>query len=56
MTRMLIFQELHDSSMCFTSIIPKTSHYTIHKSVGSGTQLTFPITMGNNTIFLFQKV
>ena len=26
------------------------------QSVLSGTQLTLPITMGNNTIFLFQKV
>ena len=26
------------------------------QSVFSGTQLTLPITMGNNTIFLFQKV
>ena len=26
------------------------------QSVVSGTQLTLPITMGNNTIFLFQKV
>ena len=26
------------------------------QSVFSGTQLTLPSTMGNNTIFLFQKV
>ena len=26
------------------------------QSVGLGTQLTLPNTMGNNTIFLFQKV
>ena len=26
------------------------------QSVGLGTQLTFPKCMGNNTIFLFQKV
>ena len=28
---MLIFWEMHDSSMSFTSIIPKISHHTIHK-------------------------
>ena len=28
---MLIFSEKRDSSMSFTSILPKTSHHTIHK-------------------------
>ena len=56
MKRMLIFWEMRDSSMSFTPIIPKTSHHTTHKSVFSGTQLTLPKSMGNNTIFLFQKV
>ena len=31
MKRVLIFWEMRDSSMSFTSIIPKTSHHTIHK-------------------------
>ena len=31
MKRMLIFWEMHDSSMSFTPIIPKPSHHTIHK-------------------------
>ena len=31
MKRVLIFWEMRDSSMGFTSIIPKTSHHTIHK-------------------------
>ena len=31
MKRMLIFWEIRDSSMSFTSIIPKTSHHTIHR-------------------------
>ena len=31
MKHMLIFWEMHDSSMSFASIIPKTSHHTIHK-------------------------
>ena len=31
MTRMLIFEELRDSSMSFTPIILKPSHHTIHK-------------------------
>ena len=31
MKRMLIFWEMRDSSMSFMSIIPKTSHHTIHK-------------------------
>ena len=31
MKRMLIFWEMHDSSMSFTPIIPKTSHHTIQK-------------------------
>ena len=56
MKRMLIFWEMCDSSMSFTPILPKTSHHTIHKSVVLGTQLTLRKSMGNNTIFLFQKV
>ena len=28
---MLIFWEMHDSSMSFTPILPKTSHHTTHK-------------------------
>ena len=41
--------EFHvNSSQNFT---PYNSH-----SVGLGTQLTLPKSMGNNTIFLFQKV
>ena len=31
MKRMLIFWEMHDSSMSFMPILPKTSHHTIHK-------------------------
>ena len=42
MKRVLIFWEMRDSSMSFTSIIPKTSHHTIHK-----VYLTLPNTMGN---------
>ena len=45
---------MHDSSMSFTPILPKPSHHT--QSVCLGTQLTLPKSMGNNTIFLFQKV
>ena len=56
MRSMLTFWEMHDSSMSFTPIIPKPSHHTIHNVHGSGTQLTLPKNMGNNTIFLFQKV
>ena len=56
MKRVLIFWEMRDSSMSFTSIFPKLSHHTIHQVYGLGTQLTLPNTMGNNTIFLFQKV
>ena len=48
--------EMRDSSMSFTPILPKPSHHTIHKVYGLGTQLTLPKSMGNNTIFLFQKV
>ena len=33
MKRVLIFWELHDSSMSFTSIIPNTSHHKIHKYI-----------------------
>ena len=54
MKRMLIFWEMRDSSMSFMSILPKTSQHS--QSVGLGTQLTLPKSMGNNTIFLFQKV
>ena len=53
---MLIFWEMRDSSMSFTPILPKTSQHTIHKVYVLGTQLTLPKSMGNNTIFLFQKV
>ena len=56
MKRMLIFLEMCDSSMHFTPILPKTSQHTIHKVYLLGTQLTLPKNMGNNTIFLFQKV
>ena len=56
MKRMLIFWEMRDSSMSFTPILPKTSHHTIHKVYLLGTQLTLPKSMGNNTIFLLQKV
>ena len=31
MKHMLIFWEMHDSSMSFTPILPKTSQHTIHK-------------------------
>ena len=31
MKRMLIFWEMHDSSMSFMSILPKPSHHSIHK-------------------------
>ena len=56
MKRMLTFWEMRDNSMSFTPIIPKPSHHTIHKVYWLGTQLTLPKSMGNNTIFLFQKV
>ena len=56
MKRMLIFLEMCDSSMSFMPILPKTSQHTIHKILCLGTQLTLPKSMGNNTIFLFQKV
>ena len=56
MKHMLIFWEMRDSSMSFTPILPKTSQHTIHKVYRLGTQLTLPKSMGNNTIFLFQKV
>ena len=55
MKRMLIFWEMRDSSMSFTPNLPKPSHHTIHKVQFSGTQLTLPHTMGNNTIFLIPK-
>ena len=56
MKHMLTFWEMRDSSMSFMPILPKPSHHTIHISVFLGTQLTLPKSMGNNTIFLFQKV
>ena len=34
MKRMLTFWEMHDSSMRFSPILPKTSHHTIHKVKG----------------------
>ena len=55
MKRMLIFWEMHDISMSFTPILPKTSQHTIH-IVCLGTQLTLPKSMGNNMIFVSQKV
>ena len=55
MKHMLIFWEMRDSSMSFMPIILKPSHHTIHK-VYFQEQLTLPKSMGNNTIFLFQKV
>ena len=48
-------REVHDSSMSFKPILPKFTPYNLH-SVGLGTQLTLPKSMGSNTIFLFQKV
>ena len=51
-----LFWEIRDSSMSFMPILPKPSHPTIHKVYCLGTQLTLPKSMGNNTIFLFQKV
>ena len=56
MKRMLTFWEMCDSSMSFMPILPKTSHHTIHKVYFLGTQLTLPKSMGNNMIFLFQKM
>ena len=56
MKHMLIFWEMRDSSMSFTPILPKTSQIYNSQSVVLGTQLTLPKSMGNNTIFLFQKV
>ena len=56
MKRMLIFWEMCDSSLSFTSIIPKNFTPYNSQSVLFGTQLTLPNTMGNSTIFLFQKV
>ena len=37
MKRMLIFWEMQDSSMSFTSILPNPSHHTIHKVNGRNT-------------------
>ena len=56
MKRMLIFWEMRDSSMSFMPILPKPSHHTTHKVYGVGTQLTLPHTVGNSTVFPFQKV
>ena len=56
MKRMLIFWEMRDSSKSFMPFLPKPSHHTIPKVYLLGTQLTLPKSMGNNTIFLFQKV
>ena len=56
MKGMLIFLEMRDSSMSFATSLPKTSQHTIHKVSCLGTQLTLPKSMGNNMIFLFQKV
>ena len=56
MKRMLIFWEMRDSSMSFMPILPKNFTPYNSQSVFSGTQLTLPKSMGNNTIFLFQKV
>ena len=55
MKRMLIFWEMRDSSMSFMPILATFTTYN-SQSVGLGTQLTLPKSMGNNTIFLFQKV
>ena len=55
MKHMFIFWEMRDSSMSFTPIIPNFTPYN-SQSVGLGTQLTLPKSMGNNTIFLFQMV
>ena len=48
--------EMRDSSMSFTPILPKPFTPYNTQSVFRGTQLTLPKRMGNNTIFLFQKV
>ena len=56
MKHMLIFWEMRDSSMSFTPILPKNFTPYNSQSVVLGTQLTLPKSMGNNTIFLFQKV
>ena len=47
-----IASQLHE----FHANHPQTFTPYNSKRVGSGTQLTLPITTGNNTIFLFQKV
>ena len=56
MKHMLIFWEMRDSSMSFMPILPKNFTPYNSQSVVLGTQLTLPKSMGNNTIFLFQKV
>ena len=56
MKRMLIFWEMRDSSMSFTPILPKNFTTYNSQSVGLEIQLILPKSMGNNTIFLFQKV
>ena len=53
---MLTFWEMRDNSMSFTPIPPQTFTPYNSQSVCVGTQLTLPKSMGNNTIFLFQKV
>ena len=50
------FREMRDSSMSFMPNLPKKITTYNSQSIGVGTQLTFPKSMGNNTIFLFQKV
>ena len=55
MKHMLIFWEMRDSSMSFMAILPNFTTYNSQR-VLVGTQLTLPKTIGNNTIFLFQKV
>ena len=55
MKHMLIFWEMRDSSMSFTPILPKPFTPYNSQSVFLGTQLTLPNTMGNSTIFPFQK-
>ena len=56
MKHMLIFWEMRDSSMNFTANPSQTFTTYTSQSVGVATQLTLPKRMGNNTIFLFQKV
>ena len=55
MKRVLIFWEMRDS---FMSHVNHSQNFTPYnsQSLFSGTQLTLPNTIGNNTIFPFQKV